>query len=140
VCLKWLRRLLSIYPNDSLALNYAGYLCAEQGIELDQALDWTGRAIAIEPDNAAYLDSHGWVLHKLARYEEAVEFLERARRLDPRESEILVHLAKAYRAAGRVADGRRLLRDLLADEPGDREARELLQLWDKEDPSTGNSH
>jgi tetratricopeptide (TPR) repeat protein len=137
--LKWFGRLLAAHPEDALALNYAGYLCAEHEIELSQALDWTGRAVAIEPGNAAYVDSHGWVLHKLGRHEEAVEFLERARQLDPGESEIMVHLAKAYRAAGRVADARRLLRALLSEQPGDREARELLQLWDRAKTDTGNS-
>lgn len=136
---EWFRRLIAAHPDDALALNYAGYLCAEQGIELHQALEWTIKATSIAPDNAAFVDSYGWVLYKLGRLEEAVEQLERAFELDSGEKEILIHLAKAYRAVGRVDEGRRLLRELLEEEPKEREARELLQLWDRGTTDTGNS-
>ena len=39
------------------------------------------KAVASEPDNAAYQDSLGWVLFKLGKYEEAREPLEKACRL-----------------------------------------------------------
>jgi tetratricopeptide (TPR) repeat protein len=136
--LGWFVRLIEANPHDAQALNYAGYMLAERGIELDRALRWIDRAVAIDPKNAAYLDSYGWVLYRLGRHTEAVEQLEHAAGIAPGEMEIQVHLAKAYRAAGRNDDGRRILQQILRDQPNDRRARELLQIWNETEPDSGN--
>ncbi len=136
----WYRRLLEKHPDDAAALNEAGYLCAEEAIDLPQALVWTSRAVELDPKNAAYQDSYGWTLYKLDRSQDAVEPLRRASGLDPKEPLIKIHLAKALRASGRSEEGRQVLRDLLTDQPNDRQARELLQLWEETRPSrNGNS-
>jgi tetratricopeptide (TPR) repeat protein len=136
----WYRLLLEKHPDDAAALNEAGYLCAEESIDLPQALAWTARAVELDPESAAYQDSYGWTLYKLDRFQEAVEPLRKAARLDPKEPLIQIHLAKALRASGRNEEGRQLLRDLLSDQPNDRQARELLQLWEEPPPSrNGNS-
>ncbi|MBD3162257.1 MAG: tetratricopeptide repeat protein [Candidatus Eisenbacteria bacterium] len=137
--LVWLRRLIEAHPDDAMALNYAGYMCATNGVALEEALEWTRRAAELEPETAAYVDSYGWVLYQLGRHEEAVTQLERARDLDPDEPEILMHLARAYRSAGKVEAGVRLLRNRLRTAPADRETRELLQLWEGKSPAdSGN--
>jgi tetratricopeptide (TPR) repeat protein len=136
----WYRRLLEKHPDDAAALNEAGYLCADEGIELPQALAWTSRAVELDPDNAAYQDSYGWTLYRLGRFQEAVEPLRKAAGLDPREPLLRIHLAKALHSAGRREEGRQLLRELLVDQPNERQARELLQLWETESrPRNGNS-
>ena len=43
-------------------LNYYGYMLADRGVRLDEAADMLQRALAEDPDNAAYLDSMGWSL------------------------------------------------------------------------------
>jgi len=137
--LGWLRRLLEAHPDDANALNEAGYLCADNGIHLEQALDWATGAVALDGDNAAYVDSFGWALYRLGRYAEAITQLERAAKLAAQEPEIRIHLAKAFRGAGRVEEGRRVLRELLAEQPHERRAWELLQLWGSAEPdSVGN--
>jgi tetratricopeptide (TPR) repeat protein len=136
--LGWFRKLLAVHPDDAMALNYAGYMCADRGIELEQALEWTRRAVALEGGNAAYLDSFGWALYRLGRYQEAVAELERASQGAPNEVEIALHLAKAYRAADRIEEGRRVLRRVLEGHPEERQAQELLQLCERGDPGSGN--
>jgi tetratricopeptide (TPR) repeat protein len=136
--LEWFRKLLVLRPDDAMALNYAGYMCAERGIELEQALEWTLRAVTLEAENAAYRDSYGWALYRLGRFPEAVAELERARRGAPEEVEIALHLAKAYRAADRTEEGREVLRRVLDGHPEERQAQELLQLWERGAPGGGN--
>ncbi|MSR58139.1 MAG: tetratricopeptide repeat protein [Planctomycetaceae bacterium] len=58
--------------------NDLGYLYADQGLKLEQAETMIKIALAAEPEKAEYLDSMGWVLFKLGRFDEALPFLEKA--------------------------------------------------------------
>ena len=100
------RKLLGIDPDFAPALNYLGYMWADQGRNLEEALDLVERAVAIEPDNGAYVDSLGWTLFRLGRHEEARVLLERAARLIPGDAVISEHLGDLYLAAGQPAEAR----------------------------------
>lgn len=100
------RSLLEIDPDFAPALNYLGYMWADQGRNLDQALEMVDRAVAIEPDNGAYVDSLGWTLFRMGRHDRARVLLERAARLVPGDAVISEHLGDLYRAVGRPAEAR----------------------------------
>jgi tetratricopeptide (TPR) repeat protein len=53
------RGLLEIDSSFAPALNYLGYMWADLGRNLEEALDLAERAVALEPDNGAYVDSLG---------------------------------------------------------------------------------
>ena len=55
-----------------MTLNYLGYMLADRGTRLDEALDISA-AVALDPANGAYLDSLGWVYYKMGNYELAEE-------------------------------------------------------------------
>ena len=77
--------------------NDLGYLYADQGKNLEKAEKMIRKALAAEPENAAYLDSMGWVLYKLGKYEEAVTHLEKAASKPfGQDPTILDHLADCY--------------------------------------------
>ena len=61
-----------------MALNYLGYMLADRGTRLDEALGYIRRAVALDPQNGAYLDSLGWAYYKMGNYELAEENLRRA--------------------------------------------------------------
>jgi tetratricopeptide (TPR) repeat protein len=65
-------------PDDPTVNNDLGYLYADQGKNLEQAEKMIRKAIAAEPENGAYLDSMGWVLYKLGKYDDALPYLEKA--------------------------------------------------------------
>jgi tetratricopeptide (TPR) repeat protein len=48
-----------------MTLNYLGYMLADKGIKLPEALKLIRKAVELEPMNGAYLDSLGWVYFKL---------------------------------------------------------------------------
>jgi tetratricopeptide (TPR) repeat protein len=93
-------KLLAVEPDFAPALNYLGYMWAERGENLDRALELTQRAVEIDPDNGAYVDSLGWAHYQLHNYEEAREHLERAVKLTPEDSVVLEHLGDVYLALG----------------------------------------
>ncbi|HEX6202421.1 MAG TPA: tetratricopeptide repeat protein [Thermoanaerobaculia bacterium] len=94
------RRLLAAHPDFDEALNYLGYLWADRGENLDEALELIRRAVAAEPDNGAYVDSLGWVHHRLGQHDLALRYLERAAGLLPDDPEIAEHLGDVHRALG----------------------------------------
>ena len=55
-----LRDLLAKDPLDANALNSLGYLLADHGQRLDEAVDLVQRALKVEPGNPSFLDSLGW--------------------------------------------------------------------------------
>ncbi len=107
---RWLEEVLDEFPDDPGALNDLGYLWADQGKHLHRALEMIQKAVAAEPDNAAYLDSLGWVLFRLGRLDEAVRHLERSVELLGEEPDgvVLDHLGDVYQALGRHQDAVRL--------------------------------
>ncbi|MDQ7088281.1 MAG: tetratricopeptide repeat protein [Acidobacteriota bacterium] len=98
------RRLLEAAPSDDSALNDLGYLLAEQGRNLDEAVNLCERAVALRPEEPAYLDSLGWALHRAGRSREALDVLSRAvygsgDNTDPVMRE---HLGEVFLALGQV--------------------------------------
>lgn len=115
------RRLLKMDPDNPDALNYLGYMWAERGENLQEALQMISRAVAQEPDSGAFVDSLGWVYFQLGRYQEALEHLERAAHLVTDDGTVLEHLGDAYRALGRWEEAREAYGRALRTEDGEQE-------------------
>lgn len=88
-----LRRAIRLYADNPEALNYLGYVYAEDGEHLDEAILMIQKALEFEPDNGAYLDSLGWAYFKKGMLKEALENLQRANDLMP-DPIISEHLEK----------------------------------------------
>ena len=97
--------MLTLQPENSHALNYLGYMWADNGENLEQALELIRRAVDLDPNNGAFVDSLGWALFRLGEFEQARRHLERANQLVPRDSTILEHLGDVYVALGDTAAG-----------------------------------
>jgi tetratricopeptide (TPR) repeat protein len=72
------RKVLAKDPLDANALNYLGYMLADRGDRLPESVELIQRALKVEPDNPAYLDSLGWALFKMGRLDDAEPPLTRA--------------------------------------------------------------
>jgi tetratricopeptide (TPR) repeat protein len=94
-----MKQVLTATPNDAQALNYLGYTYAEMGSNLEEALSYLKKAVALKPDDGFILDSLGWVFFKLKRYDDAIYQLERAVELSDNDATVIGHLADAYCAA-----------------------------------------
>src|SRR5437868_1954703 len=72
------KHVLSSDPQNAVALNYLGYMLADRGVRLDEALNYVKKAIDLDPANGAYLDSLGWAYYKLGKYDLAEDTLMKA--------------------------------------------------------------
>ena len=100
-----LEKFLADNPDDIGVNNDLGYLYADQGKNLEKARKMIQKAVDAEPENAAYLDSMGWVLFKLGEFKEAITWLKKATALrtgdDPT---IWEHLGDCYNAAKETSE------------------------------------
>ncbi|MEY8830045.1 tetratricopeptide repeat protein [Sedimentitalea sp. XS_ASV28] len=98
------RSALKINPDQPQVLNYLGYSLVERKTNLDEALGMIERAVEARPDSGYIVDSLGWVLFRLGRYEEAVEHMETAVELMPVDPVVNDHLGDVYWAVGRYRE------------------------------------
>ncbi len=119
-------KLLKLSPDYHPALNYLGYMLADKNERLEYALKLISRAVDLSPENAAYLDSYGWVYYRLGKFDKAVNYLNRAAALDS-DPVIFDHLGDAYQAIGKADQARDWWQKALDLNPNDVAIREKLE-------------
>lgn len=102
-------KAVELKPDFAEALNYLGYMWAERGTNLERAHDLIKKAVEIEPDNDAFLDSLAWVLHMLGRSDEALPHQLRAVELakDEPDATLFDHLGDIYQKLGKTDEARK---------------------------------
>ncbi len=114
-------------PKNPVALN--NLALAYQMQKDPRATEFAERAYAIAPDNAAILDTLGWLLLELGDANRAVTLLEKAVRLTPEQAEVRFHYAQALLKTGDKVQARKELETVAANKgyPKASEAYILLQ-------------
>ena len=95
-------QVLDLDPENAMTLNYLGYMLADKGTRLPEALKMIQKAVEMEPMNGAYLDSLGWVYFKLGEYELAEENLRQAVERDRTDPTVHDHLGELYAKTNRI--------------------------------------
>lgn len=111
-----LRRILEEQPENVRALNHLGYSLTVYTDRYEEALSLIERAIALEPDDPAIIDSLGWVQFKLGQLDDALYNLERAYEQFPNH-EVAAHLGEVLWVRGERERAMTIWQDALEDEP-----------------------
>ncbi len=96
------RKVLAADPQNATALNYLGYMLADRGVKLDEALGMIKKAVDLDPSNGAYLDSLGWAYFRLGKYESAEDTLIKASQRIGTDPTVQDHLGDLYQKTGRL--------------------------------------
>jgi tetratricopeptide (TPR) repeat protein len=115
------------YPDNPLLLNNYSYSLAERGIRLDRALKMAKRAVELEPDNGAYLDTIGWIYFQLGDYEKALQFIRSALSRRDGGAEVLEHLGDVFFKLGDINNAREYWQKALEQTPGNETLKNKLQ-------------
>jgi tetratricopeptide (TPR) repeat protein len=99
-------------------MNYLGYIWADRGIRLDEAIDLIRKALRVDPENAAYMDSLGWAYYKKGMFQEAVKLLEEAVQKSPEDALLRSHLGDAFFGNGQWEEALREWKESLRLYPG----------------------
>jgi tetratricopeptide (TPR) repeat protein len=69
---------LKLDPHNTRILNNYSYYLSLRKQNLNKALEMSSLAVELEPNNSTYIDTKGWVLFQMERYEEARDVLRNA--------------------------------------------------------------
>ncbi len=111
-----LKAILKTEPDNAHALNALGFTLADQTDRYQEAYQLIKRAIEIMPEDAAIIDSFGWVNYRLGRYEEAVKLLRQAFSRFP-DTEIAAHLGEVLWVSGNQDEARVIWKKALKKSP-----------------------
>ncbi|MBW2940273.1 tetratricopeptide repeat protein [Zhongshania aquimaris] len=94
-----LQHIIDRDPKNATALNALGYSLANLSSRLDEAEQLVKRALEIEPNDPAIIDSYGWIMLLKGKLNEAVLLLERAFK-QTQDHEIAAHFGEALWLTG----------------------------------------
>jgi tetratricopeptide (TPR) repeat protein len=101
-----MQKLIQRNPRHAGALNFVGYLWAEQGVQLPEAEALIRRALSFRQNDPFIMDSLAWVRFRRGAWSEALNLLEKARTLAPDESVIWEHLGDVLAKMGRFPEAK----------------------------------
>jgi pentatricopeptide repeat protein len=104
--LAMMQQVLALEPDNGAALNYVGYTWADNNINLEKALGYIKKAVALLPDDGYVRDSLGWAYFKMGKVEQAAIELEKAATMVGDDPIIQEHLGDVYTAMGQVEKAR----------------------------------
>ena len=129
------RKAIVLDPQNAAVLNYLGYMMADQGQKLPEALKLIRQAVDLEPQSGAYLDSLGWVYFKLGQYSEAEEYLRKANERMNSDPTVHDHLGEVYEKTGNlkmaVAQWERSLTEYAHSLPADADPEDVQKVQRK---------
>lgn len=111
-----LLRVIEIDPGNADAMNALGYTLADQTDRHDEALVLIERALEIKPNEAAFIDSLGWVQYRLENYKDAVTNLRKALSLFDND-EVAAHLGEVLWVSGEQQEARKVWQKALDARP-----------------------
>ncbi|MHC4982484.1 MAG: tetratricopeptide repeat protein [Planctomycetota bacterium] len=102
---------LELDPDQAAAINNLAYLYADRLDNPTKALPYAKKAARMAPRSGLVLDTYGWVLARLEKYEQARAILEDAERLSTRGSSMIhYHLGYVYDGLGRLNEETEMLK------------------------------
>lgn len=134
---KSFRAVLEADANNAGAMNYLGYMFADRGIRLDEARQLITKALDIDPDNPAYLDSMAWVHYHQDQLEQAVGAMQKALDKISDDPTMHDHMGDIYLKQGKTKEAIQQFETALAGwkiaAPGDLDPAEVARVTKKLD-------
>ncbi|MEN9849564.1 MAG: hypothetical protein RL368_2304 [Pseudomonadota bacterium] len=125
---KDLRKVLELDPKNVHALNALGYSLADRTTRYAEALDLIKQAIAQNPEDYYILDSMGWVLYRLGKYPEAIDYLRKSQ-LKKDDPETAAHLGEVLWVSGDKVAAKAVWNKALKNSPHNTPLLEVMKKF-----------
>ena len=123
-----LRTIIKHEPDHAQALNALGYTLADATDRHAEAYELIKKALDLRPTDFYILDSMGWVLYRLGRLDEAIDYLRKALniRQDP---EIAAHLGEVLWVRGEREQAKEVWEAALQQTPEDTRLLDVIERF-----------
>ena len=111
-----LRKVIKLTPDAAQAYNALGYSLADRNKNLDEANTLIDKAMSLQPNDAAILDSKGWVYYRRGDLPAAAEMLQKALAVQT-DPEIAAHLGEVQWQMGKQDEAKKTWNDALKAAP-----------------------
>ena len=112
-----LKKLISLQPDHAHAYNALGFSLAERNLRLPEAQELIEKALQLSPDDPFIIDSMGWVLYRMGKSKQALEYLRKAYGARP-DPEIAAHLGEVLWVAGEHREAEKIWLEATKKTPG----------------------
>jgi tetratricopeptide (TPR) repeat protein len=101
-----LQKSIELDPSKAAqAYNYIGYMWVDRNMNLEDGGNMIRKALELEPNNAAYIDSLGWYYYHLGDYNRALtELLRASDTLKPEDPVVFEHVGDTFQALGKTGE------------------------------------
>lgn len=123
-----LRTLIANEPENAHALNALGYFFVDANVNLEEAEELLVKANALLPQDAAILDSVGWLYYRQGKIEEALEYLRQAYE-QFQDAEIAAHLGEVLWVSGEQESAREVWDKAVAESPEDAKLKSVIERF-----------
>jgi len=89
------KHLLSLNPSNVNVKNALGYTLVDVNRELEYASQLIEQAYTAMPNNAAVIDSKGWLAYRNGAFDQAIQYLNLAFKISP-SADVAVHIGEVY--------------------------------------------
>ena len=89
----YFEELLLLQSDNYMVMNNYAYYMALENITLERAEELSKKTIIKFPDNTTYIDTYAWIIFKLGRYSEALEYMELVMKEEVADPDVLFHYA-----------------------------------------------
>ncbi|MFA6260686.1 MAG: tetratricopeptide repeat protein [Bacteroidia bacterium] len=83
---------LKLDPLNATAMNNHAYYLSLRKVQLDKAEQLSKRSLELEPENASFADTYGWILYQKKDYPRAKIYIEQSLQKEPNNAEVIEHL------------------------------------------------
>ncbi len=118
---------LEVSPNQAYVINYLAYTWIEQGIKIEKSLKMLEKANKIKSNDPYIIDSLGWALYKLKRYEESKDYLQLAVKLMPADPIVNDHYGDVLWQNGNEIQARYYWKYVLNLEKAEKDLKEKIE-------------
>lgn len=128
---KYFEKYLSLDFQDPIVLNHYAKSLAQDGRNLDKALNLALKSIEIQPFNAQFLDTYAWVFYLKKQYKEALFNIEKAYKYGGYDDALICeHYAYILLMNKQPTKAKELIHHALKLNPNNRSLKELLDRLD----------
>ncbi len=118
---------LKAKPDQAYVMNYLAYSWVEKGIKIEKSLKMLEKANKIKSNDPYIIDSLGWALFKLKRYDESQKYIQTALKLMPADPIVNDHYGDVLWKNGKEIQARYYWNYVLNLEKAEKDLKEKIE-------------